>query len=236
MGTYSTDSLAEFGDELAYATDEETLEEVRAIINEIEPEIDEITVDSEPSESVGSFSTDDYNALLDLYDEPRGGSNGGPLAGLTCAIKDCIAVKNLRMSCGLKDFTYVPNYDAAVVERLLMDGADVVGKANMEPFAFGPTGENSEYGSPTNPAAPNRVPGGSSSGSGAAVAADLVDFALGTDTGGSVRLPAACCGVVGIKPTHSLVPRHGFVDLVHGRTQSGHWHGMLIPRPLYWNR
>jgi len=214
MGTYSTDSLAEFGEELAYATDEETLEVVHAIIDEIEPEIDEMTIDSEPSESVGSFSTDEYNALLDLYGEQRGESDEGPLAGLTFAVKDCIAVKNLRMTCGLKNFTYVPNYDAAVVERLLRDGADVVGKANMEPFAFGPTGENSEYGSPTNPAAPNRVPGGSSSGSGAAVAAGLVDFALGTDTGGSVRLPAACCGVVGIKPTHSLVPRHGFVDLV----------------------
>ena len=214
MSQDETDELADFAAELSFDTDEETLESVREIIGNIEGQVEDLIVEAEPTESVGSFSEDEYNALLDVYDEPRSGSESGPLAGLTFAAKDCIAVKELTMTCGVEAFTYVPNTDAVVVERLLEDGADVVGKANMEPFAFGPTGEHSEYGPPTNPTAPDRVPGGSSSGSGAAVAGGLVDFALGTDTGGSVRLPAACCGVVGIKPTHRLVPRHGFVDLV----------------------
>ena len=206
--------LAEFGAELSFSTDAETLESVRGIVEEIEPQLEEIVVESEPSESVGSFADDEYNALLDVYDEPRSESGDGQLAGLEFAVKDCIAVEGLAMTCGVEEFSYVPDTDAVVVERLLGAGADAVGKANMEPFAFGPTGEHSEYGPPTNPVAPDRVPGGSSSGSAAAVAGGLVDFALGTDTGGSVRLPAACCGLAGIKPTHSLVPRHGFVDLV----------------------
>jgi aspartyl-tRNA(Asn)/glutamyl-tRNA(Gln) amidotransferase subunit A len=214
MSENETDALSEFGSELSFATDEETLQSVREIIDEIEPQVDDLVVETDPSESVGSFSDDEYNALLDIYDEPRSESETGPLVGLDFAVKDCIAVESLEMTCAVQDFSYVPSADAAAVERLLSAGANVVGKANMEPFAFGPTGEHSEYGTPTNPTAPDRVPGGSSSGSGAAVAGGLVDFALGTDTGGSVRLPAACCGVVGIKPTHGLVPRHGFVDLV----------------------
>lgn len=214
MPTDGTDTLERFAEELAFNTDEETLEAVHDIIDEIEEQLDDMMVDENPIESIGSFSDDEYNALLNVYDAPRRESEDGPLAELTVAIKDCITVKDLEMTCGVQNFSYVPSTDAVVVERLLEDGAGVVGKANMEPFAFGPTGEHSEYGPPTNPTAPDRVPGGSSSGSGAAVAAGLVDVALGTDTGGSVRLPAACCGVVGIKPTHSLVPRHGFVDLV----------------------
>jgi Asp-tRNA(Asn)/Glu-tRNA(Gln) amidotransferase A subunit family amidase len=117
------------------------------------------------------------------------------------------------MTCGAADFSVVPLTDAAVVRRLLDAGARLRGKANTDAFAFGPTGEFSERRDVVNPTAPDRVPGGSSSGSAAAVAGELVDLALGTDTGGSVRIPSACCGVVGVKPTHSLVPRHGFVDL-----------------------
>lgn len=214
MARDDMDELSSFGAELSFATDDETLRSVRGIIEEIKEQLDDPIVGAQSSESVGSFSDDEYNALLDVYDEPRSESDTGSLVGLDFAVKDCIAVKDLSMTCGIKDFRYVPSTDAVVVERLLSAGANAVGKANMEPFAFGPTGEHSEYGQPTNPAAPDRVPGGSSSGSAAGVAAELVDFALGTDTGGSVRLPAACCGLVGIKPTHRLVPRHGFVDLV----------------------
>ncbi len=214
MSQDRTDGLVSFGTELSFTTDEETLQSVRETTENAEAQLDNLVVDAETNESVGSFSDDEYNALLDVYDEPRRESDTGPLAGLRFAVKDCIAVEGLRMTCGVEDFSYVPSTDAVVVERLLSAGAETVGKANMEPFAFGPTGEHSEYGPPTNPVDADRVPGGSSSGSGVAVAGGLVDFALGTDTGGSVRLPAACCGVVGIKPTHSLVPRHGFVDLV----------------------
>lgn len=164
-------------------------------------------------DSAGSVATDEYGALLDTYDEPRTECDSGSLAGLDFAVKDVIAAANLRMTCGSDIFSCVPLTDAAVVSRLLDAGAQLWGKANTDAFAFGPTGEFSKRREVTNPIAPNRVPGGSSSGSAAAVAGNLVDFTLGTDTGGSVRIPSACCNVVGVKPTHSLVPRHGFVDL-----------------------
>jgi aspartyl-tRNA(Asn)/glutamyl-tRNA(Gln) amidotransferase subunit A len=164
-------------------------------------------------ESVGTVADDEYGALLDTYEEPRVERESGPLAGLDFAVKDVIAAADLRMTCGSDTFSVVPLTDAAVVERLLEAGARLRGKANTDAFAFGPTGEFSERREVVNPSAPNRVPGGSSSGSAAAVAGNLVDFTLGTDTGGSVRIPSACCGVVGVKPTHKRVPRHGFVDL-----------------------
>lgn len=164
-------------------------------------------------DSVGTIADDEYGALLDTYEEPRRGRADGPLAGLEFAVKDVIAAADLRMTCGSDTFSCVPTHDAAVVSRLLDAGASLRGKANTDAFAFGPTGEFSRRREVINPAAPERVPGGSSSGSAAAVAGELVDFTLGTDTGGSVRIPAACCGLVGVKPTHSLVPRHGFVDL-----------------------
>ena len=115
------------------------------------------------------------------------------------------------MTCGSDTVSFVPSYDAAVVERLRNEGATIVGKTNMDAFGFGPSGEFSERRIVRNPILPNRVPGGSSSGSGAAVAVGLLDIGLGTDTGGSVRIPAACCGIVGAKPTHGLIPRHGLV-------------------------
>lgn len=160
----------------------------------------------------GHRAADDHNALLAVYDEPRVESGHGSLVGTTVALKDNIAVADLEMTCGSDAYSVVPSFDASVVERLLEEGAGVVGKANMEPFAMGPTGEFSDFGHVENPLDASRVAGGSSSGSGAAVAAGTVDVALGTDTGGSVRIPAACCGIVGVKPSHTLVPRYGFVD------------------------
>jgi aspartyl-tRNA(Asn)/glutamyl-tRNA(Gln) amidotransferase subunit A len=160
----------------------------------------------------GHRADDGENALLAVYDEPRVESGHGTLVGLTVALKDNIAVADLEMTCGSAAYSIVPSFDATVVDRLLAEGAAVVGKANMEPFAMGPTGEFSDFGHVANPLDSERVAGGSSSGSGAAVAAGTVDIALGTDTGGSVRIPAACCGLVGVKPSHTLVPRDGFVD------------------------
>jgi aspartyl-tRNA(Asn)/glutamyl-tRNA(Gln) amidotransferase subunit A len=160
--------------------------------------------------SEGQVPDDEYNALLAVYDEPRTTRDEGPLAGTTVAVKDNVAVRGLRMTAGVPEFEYVPSFDATVVERLLNAGAGILGKANLDAFAFGPAGEWSEFGDPVNPVAPGHIPGGSSSGSGAAVAGGLTDAALGTDTGGSVRVPAACCGLVGVKPTHRLVPRFGF--------------------------
>ncbi|MFC4360463.1 amidase [Halobium salinum] len=160
----------------------------------------------------GHRAEDSENALLAVYDESRTRTDVGPLAGVTVAVKDNIAVRGLEMTCGSAAYSVVPSFDATVVSRLLDAGATIVGKANMEPLAMGPTGEFSDFGHVTNPLDSERVAGGSSSGSGAAVAAGTVDLALGSDTGGSVRIPAACCGVVGVKPTHRLVPRYGFVD------------------------
>ena len=196
--------------------DDDHVEEALAAAAELGATVDEPderVAEQLGRESVGEMADDEYGALLDIYDEPRSHTDSGPLAGLTVAVKDVIAASDLRMTCGAAEFSVVPLTDAAVVSRLLDAGARLRGKANTDAFAFGPTGEFSERRDVVNPTAPDRVPGGSSSGSAAAVAGDLVDLALGTDTGGSVRIPSACCGVVGVKPTHSLVPRHGFVDL-----------------------
>ncbi|MFB6189138.1 MAG: amidase [Halapricum sp.] len=152
-----------------------------------------------------------HDELLARYDTPRQRQSEGVLADTTVAVKDNIAVDGLLMTSGSAALGVDPGVDAVVVDRLLDAGVRLVGKANQDAFAIGPSGEFSDYGTVTNPVDASLVPGGSSSGSGAAVAAGTVDVALGSDTGGSVRIPAACCGVVGAKPTHGLVPRHGFL-------------------------
>jgi len=153
---------------------------------------------------------DEYNAFRYRVD---GDAGEGPLADLTVAVKDNMAVAGVPMTCGSDGVDFTPRYDAAVVERLVDAGAALAGTTNMDEFALTTTGETCAHGPTANPATPDGVPGGSSSGSGAAVAAGLVDAALGSDTGGSVRIPASHCGVVGLKPTHRTVPRYGVADL-----------------------
>jgi len=153
---------------------------------------------------------DDHRAFLSRFGL---GGGDGPLADLDVAVKDNIAVAGVEMTCGSAAVSYEPQYSATVVERLTEAGARVVGTTNMDEFAYFTTGETCAHGRVRNPAAPDRVSGGSSAGSGAAVAAGTVDVALGSDTGGSIRIPAAFCGVVGLKPTHRAVPRFGFADL-----------------------
>lgn len=147
------------------------------------------------------------------------GAPHGRLHGLTFGVKDIYDVAGTATGFGNPDWMAthdIPATTSSVVTRLLEAGATLVGKTHTEEMAFSLTGENAHYGTPVNPAAPGRVPGGSSSGSAAAVAGELVDFAIGSDTGGSVRAPASFCGIYGIRPTHGRIPLDGVLPLAPG--------------------
>jgi len=164
------------------------------------------------------------NAILELnpkaeeqakkVDEKIKQGKAGRLAGKIIAIKAVINVQGLHASCASRTLeNYQSTYNATVINKILAEDGVIIGMCNCDEFASGSSGENSAFGACKNPAALDRIPGGSSSGSGAAVAAGFCDLALGSDTGGSIRSPASNCGLVGIKPSYGLVSRYGLIDL-----------------------
>jgi Asp-tRNA(Asn)/Glu-tRNA(Gln) amidotransferase A subunit family amidase len=158
---------------------------------------------------------DEWNAGITWLDEPLRGAAEGPLAGRTLLVKDLIDTAGIRTTYGSGLYAdHVPERHAAVVERVLDAGAVIVGKGHLPEFAWSVLGQSQWYGTCHNPARPGRTTGGSSSGNAAALAAGLVELGIGTDTGCSVRLPAAACNVVGLKTSWGLVPTEGVFPLV----------------------
>jgi aspartyl-tRNA(Asn)/glutamyl-tRNA(Gln) amidotransferase subunit A len=164
---------------------------------------------------------DELNCFTWLPDEPAGAADG-PLHGVPLAVKDLFCTEGIPSQSGSKILEgYLPPYTATAVQRLAAAGAPLLGKTNQDEFAMGSSNENSAYGPVLNPWDHTRVPGGSSGGSAAAVAAGLAPWALGTDTGGSTRQPAALCGIVGCKPTYGAVSRYGMIAFASSLDQAG---------------
>ena len=185
-----------------------------------------IKVIDEKNDSINAFVEKNYEAALkqaEKIDEKiANGEKVGCLSGLVFGIKANINVEDLIVSAASKTLeNYKGSYNATVIEKILEEDGIIIGLTNMDEFAAGSSTETSMYGPTENPAAMGRIPGGSSGGSAAAIAAEMCDITLGSDTGGSIRNPASHCGVIGFKPTYGLVSRQGLLDLSMSLDQIG---------------
>jgi len=195
----------------------------RSAVEVVEEYLDRIeTLDAELN-TFNLVMADEARRVAAAVDERiAAGDDPGPLAGVPVALKDNMCTRGIATTCSSKILEgWEPPYDATVVERLAAAGAVAVGKTNLDEFAMGSSTENSAFGPTRNPLDIERVPGGSSGGSAAAVAADLAPISLGSDTGGSIRQPAAFCGVVGMKPTYGAVSRYGLIAFGSSLDQIG---------------
>ncbi len=228
MDTLSRDELTALADEFGVGLPDAQVETVRAQVNDFLAPLSDLTTlptpaDSRPAGGERSWhapETNPYGAVAHWCDVPAAGD--GPLSGTAVGVKDVVAVAGVPMECGSDVMRgHVPGVDAVAVERLRAAGADVVATLACDEFAGSARGTTGADGPVLNPHDTARTAGGSSGGSAVAVATGDVDAALGSDTGGSVRIPAAFCGVVGLKPTHGLVPLAGVVENTYTQDHLG---------------
>jgi len=184
--------------------------------------IDKITKENGEMNIVLHLNEDAVEDAKKIDARIKSGKKVGKLAGIGFLVKSNINVEGMITSCASKTLAnYRSGYNATVIDKLLSEDAIILGMANCDEFACGGTGENSAFGVCKNPAALDRIPGGSSSGSAAGVAAEFCDFSLGSDTGGSIRNPASNCGIVGMKPSYGAISRYGLVDMAMSFDQIG---------------